>query len=141
MKHILLQRISDDGIQTLGKAVIQDEHGNVYLRFVTLELPWKNNQRLISCIPPGEYEMFRRHSEKYGSHFHILNVPGRDMILIHTANFKRELKGCIAPGASHFDIDADGNKDVTSSRATLAQLQRELPEESKIIIIPVPIIT
>jgi len=64
----------------------------------TIELPWKNNLAGVSCIPEGEYELTKRWSPKFGRHLQILNVPGRELILIHPANEAlRELKGCIAP--------------------------------------------
>jgi len=91
-------------------------------------LPWKDNQRRISCIPEGEYEVVKRWSKKYGDHFHILGVDGRDYILTHAANFVRQLLGCIAVGLSHTDIDGDGLRDVTSSKKTLKQLNKILPE-------------
>jgi hypothetical protein len=68
------------------------------LMLYTIELPWKNNQAGVSCIPEGEYELVKRWSLKFGRHLQILNVPGREYILIHPANEAlRELKGCIAP--------------------------------------------
>ena len=64
----------------------------------TIELVWKNNQRSISCIPEGEYEILTRSSEKFGNHFILKGVENRSLILIHPANnAKRELRGCIAP--------------------------------------------
>lgn len=64
----------------------------------TIELPWKNNSKNISCIPEGRYQVIKRFSIKYKNHFHILNVSNRSLILIHPANFAlKELKGCIAP--------------------------------------------
>ena len=64
----------------------------------TIELPWLNNQQKISCIPEGRYELEKIYSEKFGWHLHLLNVKGRDGILIHAANdAKKELTGCIAP--------------------------------------------
>jgi Family of unknown function (DUF5675) len=64
----------------------------------TIELPWKNNLAGVSCIPEGKYELSKRWSPKFGRHLQILNVPGREYILIHPANEAlRELKGCIAP--------------------------------------------
>ena len=64
----------------------------------TIELPWLNNQRRISCIPEGEYILQQRFSPKFGWHLHLINVLGRDLILIHPANdAKKELLGCIAP--------------------------------------------
>ncbi|NGY37261.1 hypothetical protein FQU23_007000 [Flavobacterium sp. XN-5] len=64
----------------------------------TIELPWLENQRRISCIPEGEYVLQKRFSPKFQWHLHLKNVPGRDFILIHPANdAKKELLGCIAP--------------------------------------------
>lgn len=64
----------------------------------TIELPWFENQRRISCIPEGEYVLQKRFSPKFKWHLHLQNVPGRDFILIHPANdAKKELLGCIAP--------------------------------------------
>src|SRR5271154_2085768 len=64
----------------------------------TIELPWKNNQARVSCIPEGKYELVKRWSPKFGRHLQVMNVPGRELILIHPANEALcELKGCIAP--------------------------------------------
>lgn len=64
----------------------------------TIELPWKNNQRQVSCIPEGKYSLRRRYTPRFGWHLWVENVPGRDGILIHAANDAlREIKGCIAP--------------------------------------------
>jgi hypothetical protein len=64
----------------------------------TIELPWLQNQRQISCIPEGDYVLQKRFSKKYGWHIQLQNVVNRDLILFHPANdAKKELKGCIAP--------------------------------------------
>jgi len=64
----------------------------------SIELPWKDNQTQISCIPEGTYELKKRYSPKHGHHLQVMNVPGRDLILLHPANDAlKELKGCIAP--------------------------------------------
>lgn len=64
----------------------------------TIELPFKDNQLGISCIPEGRYELKKRYSAKYQWHLHLQDVPGRSLILIHPANVAaKELKGCIAP--------------------------------------------
>lgn len=64
----------------------------------TIELPWLENQRRISCVPEGEYVLRKRFSPKFQWHLHLDNVPGRNLILIHPANdARRELLGCIAP--------------------------------------------
>lgn len=64
----------------------------------TIELPWLRNQRNVSCIPEGRYEIKKRFTKKHQLHFLVLDVPGRDGILIHPANDAlKELRGCIAP--------------------------------------------
>lgn len=64
----------------------------------TIELPWKGNQRNISCIPEGRYLLAKRHTEKRGYHLTVKDVPSRDGILFHPANDAlKELRGCIAP--------------------------------------------
>ena len=67
----------------------------------TIELPWLQNQRNVSCIPEGRYELKQRTTANRGQHLLVLNVKGRDGILIHPANdAKKELLGCIAPVTS-----------------------------------------
>lgn len=69
-------------------------------RFIcqAIELPWQNNQRSVSCIPEGKYELIARTSAKFKKHFILKDVENRSLILIHPANnSKRELRGCIAP--------------------------------------------
>src|SRR5690606_8289840 len=64
----------------------------------TIELPWRNNRRMISCIPEGRYRLIRREHFKHGDQLAVSGVPGREAILIHPANFAlSELQGCIAP--------------------------------------------
>lgn len=64
----------------------------------TLELPWRNNKRNISCIPEGIYPIGFRKSKRFRKHLIINNVPDRDLILLHPANdAQQELRGCIAP--------------------------------------------
>ena len=101
----------------------------------TMELPWRNNTPKISCIPCGEYNVVRRNSPKYGDHFHLLNVPGRQLILIHVANYFHDLLGCIGVGEDHTDIDGDGLRDVTASGNKMRQLLKTLPQTFKISII------
>jgi hypothetical protein len=65
---------------------------------LTIELPWHGNHRHISCIAEGRFELAKRYHEHYGWHLQVLDVPGRDWILIHPAtDALAQLKGCIAP--------------------------------------------
>lgn len=64
----------------------------------TIELPWKRNERRISCIPEGNYFIRKRYSAKYQWLLELVDVPNRTYILIHPANnAQKELRGCIAP--------------------------------------------
>jgi hypothetical protein len=64
----------------------------------TIELPWRNNERRVSCIPEGEYFIAKRYSMKFKWHLHVLDVENRSFILFHPANNAlKELNGCIAP--------------------------------------------
>lgn len=71
-----------------------------YKRFLgfAIELPWRDNQHDISCIPEGVYPLKARYSKKFGHHLLVENVSGRSLILVHPANdAQKELLGCIAP--------------------------------------------
>lgn len=64
----------------------------------TIELPWKDNQYQVSCIPEGEYFLEKRYSRRFGWHLEIIDVSNRSLILFHPANNAlKELEGCIAP--------------------------------------------
>ena len=64
----------------------------------TIELPWKNNETRVSCIPEGESFIQKRYSPKFQWHLEVLDVQNRSLILFHPANNAlQELHGCIAP--------------------------------------------
>jgi hypothetical protein len=98
------------------------------INLVTIELPDKDNKRRESCIPEGEYKVVPRTSPKYKKHYEIKDVKNRSAILIHTANYARELLGCIGVGLSFKDLDKDGNLDIISSRIALDTLLYRYPE-------------
>jgi hypothetical protein len=127
MFDINIKRQPSDAKQTLGEMEVT-QSGKVVFRCKTLELAWKNNQQQISCIPTGTYKVVKRWSEKYGNHFHVLNVPGRSFILIHQGNFYKEILGCILVGQSHTDINGDGYKDVANSKVTMQALNKVLAD-------------
>ena len=84
----------------------------------TIELPWINNEHQVSCIPEGRYELKKRYTAERGEHLILVNVPDRQLILIHAANdAKKELKGCIAP----VSILTDAGKG-TQSKIALAKV-------------------
>lgn len=114
--------------QTLGELFVYDNEGKLLLKLKTLELPWLENQRRISCIPEGSYQVIRHHSPKFGPCFWVQDVPNRSEILFHQGNYYSQILGCILPGLYHSDINADGLLDVASSRAAMRKMLKLLPD-------------
>ncbi|WP_052444062.1 DUF5675 family protein [Flammeovirga sp. OC4] len=137
MKAILIRSI-DDTKQTLGHLLLFDKEKKVF-ESKTIELPWRNNQRNISCIPTGLYKVVPWNSPRFGKCFKIFELDGKEVrgrsdILIHVGNYNRQTRGCVLIGRFFRDIDGDGSKDVTSSRKTLEHLQSSLKEEIELTI-------
>ena len=64
----------------------------------TIELPWRKNEKRVSCIPEGKYFIRKRYSNKFKWHIEVIGVENRKVILFHPANnAMQELNGCIAP--------------------------------------------
>lgn len=120
--------------QTLGEFILKDDKGTVLMKCKTLELPWKNNEFQKSCIPSGTYNVVPRTSPKFSKHYHILDVPNRTYILIHTGNYHTQILGCILVGSEFKDINGDGSLDVTSSRITLDRILKLAPKGFKLIV-------
>lgn len=130
---ILIERFNDNGTQTLGCGeVIQGE--NLLFSFYTLELSYKNNQRYISSIPKGEYDCVLRYSVKFSWHFHILDVPNREYILIHSGNFHTDTLGCVLVGEDLGKINNDEQYDLLNSNKTMKKLLEIMPKRFKVII-------
>ena len=88
----------------------------------TIELPWKNNQPRVSCIPEGRYRLRRRHSPRFRDHFEVMDVKDRKYILFHVGNDAgKELRGCIAPVLQH-----TGEGKGSFSKAALERMKDRL---------------
>lgn len=121
--------------QTLGALTVVDKESNTSVfECKTLELAWKNNNRNVSCIPTGTYQVKKRYSTKYKNHFHVLNVPNRSWILIHSGNYYTHTLGCILVGKEHIDINSDGNLDVNYSKDTLNKILDIMPDQFELQI-------
>jgi hypothetical protein len=119
---LLLERFKHQDKQTLG--ILYLPNGT---KFHTLELAWNDNKKRVSCIPIGSYKVVPRTSQKYGKHFHIINVPNRDFILFHSGNYHTHILGCILVGLGHKDVNKDGYLDVIQSKDAMAQLLAACP--------------
>lgn len=108
--------------QTTGRFILT-ENEELLFKSYSLELPDLNNMAFFSCIPTGDYICKIEFSPSHGMCFHILNVPGRSHILIHSGNYNKDTEGCILLGENLLDINNDGLRDVTNSRKTVERLE------------------
>jgi len=102
----------------------------------TIELPWKNNKRNISCIPEGQYEIEPRFSKRFKHHLILKAVKDRSYILFHPANDAlKDLEGCIAPVTYLGGI----GKGIYSKSATqkLLSLAHQAKDRKEIILLTI----
>ena len=90
----------------------------------TLENPWLDNQRNISCIPEGEYpvriRLPRESATRDYIHLLVKDVKDRDYILFHIGNSAKDSRGCILVGlGSQQDV-------VNNSRLAMDLLIKEI---------------
>ena len=79
--------------------------------------------------------MVKEYSPKFNEMlWELKDVPGRSECKFHTANYVRQLNGCIAPGENFTDINGDGVIDITNSRAALNKFHKALITESEVKI-------
>lgn len=90
----------------------------------TLENPWLDNQRRISCIPEGEYPVRLRYPKESGTkeylHLLVQDVPDRDMVLVHIGNLPSHTQGCLLVG-----LGTQQNV-VNNSRLAMDLLMKEI---------------
>ena len=95
--NLLLIRDTFTKESTLGELFLNGER-----MCDTLELPYINNERRVSCIPEGEYKVRLRLARESASrdylHLLVQEVPNRDYILFHRGNTAKDTSGCILVG-------------------------------------------
>lgn len=127
---------------TYGDGVAYNDTSTVVFCFKTLELPWKENKRGISCVLPAPgkgkkiYDVVKMPptEKRPYEYFMVLNVEGRSAILWHPGNFTSQIKGCTLPGEAHTDINKDGVVDIRNTTATLKKLTGLMPKRFKLTI-------
>lgn len=130
MKHVIIIRNEDDGVQVLGDLITQ----GFYCK--TLERPWKDNKSNVSCIPKGEYICkwtFSPRLTKYT--YQVMNVPKRTGVRFHSASYWFNLQGCIALGTGYLDINKDKKLDLINSRVAMKEFEKLLNKEDFTLII------
>lgn len=119
MKDVYLFRIQGSNQGTLGLWLTTGFQAR------TIELPWRDNQSNISCIPAGEYPVVYRYSRKFKHHYWIQEVVDRGWILAHNGiwagntdeGYKTHSHGCVIMGKYHGRYQ--GQDCVFISKATL----------------------
>ena len=134
MKRLVLLRLDERPDRTLGRMFVFNGVFEV-AHFFTLELPDRDNRRNISRIPAGKYIIEPHVSPTLGDCFRLLDVPGRDAILVHAGNTPDDTRGCILLGLRLGDVDRDGTPDVVNSRAALQLLGQFVREQAQLVIV------
>jgi|TARA_R110002110_G_scaffold15169_4_gene68742 hypothetical protein len=95
--NLLLIRDTFSKKSTLGELFLNGER-----MCDTLENPWLDNQRNISCIPEGEYRVRLRLPRESATreylHLLVQDVPNRNYVLFHRGNYPKDTRGCILVG-------------------------------------------
>ena len=117
--NLLLIRDTFTDQSTLGKLYLNGEY-----MCDTLENPWLNNQRNISCIPDGQYDVRIRLARESATrdyiHLLVQEVPERSYILFHIGNTAKDTQGCILVGIKR-------QQDfVSNSRLAMDLLMKEI---------------
>ena len=78
--------------QTLGYLYVLDSNDNILYSCNTLELPWKDNKKNVSCVPVGEYKCVLEYSDRFKKDlWELKEVPNRSECKFHSANYFRQL--------------------------------------------------
>ena len=95
--NLLILRDTFTDESTIGELFVDGE------RFCdTLELPYRDNQKSISCIPTGSYPVRMRYPRESATrdylHLLVQEVKDRSLILFHRGNSAKNTRGCILVG-------------------------------------------
>jgi hypothetical protein len=137
MKKVYLLRLRTSDYGTEGMLVTDDG-----FNCMTMELPWRENQQNISCIPAGEYKVITRISPRFGKTYWVTKVPNRGYILIHAGNYagdvskgyKTSVEGCILLGKKHGWLSRQ--RAVLNSRISVRAFMNHMKNEAfKLIVV------
>lgn len=146
VKPIIIQEVKEltvkiardwqDDNQTLGKCTVYDSDNKPLFSSLSLERGWRENQKNISCVPTGVYDLVLEYSNRFKKElWEIKDVPNRSETKFHSANFWYQLNGCIALGRSLSDLNNDGYNDITSSKSTIKSFHKALESFKKVKLI------
>lgn len=119
MKQLKLVRCFNCDDATFGVLAIDNRP-----MFTTLEDAWRNNERMVSCIPEGKYIIVRHKSPKFGECFLVKDVPNRSDILIHAGNTDADTHGCILLGMTYGTVGKKAA--ILSSRTAVSLFMQQM---------------
>jgi hypothetical protein len=138
--QVRLERVETSDAGTFGRL----EYGS--LTFHTAELPWRDNQDNISCIPAGTYPCKLTFSPKYQREMYLVeNVPGREGVRIHSLNYvgdkskglKCDAEGCIGLGYERGYLN--GQKAILKSREAVKAFEDAMAgAEFDLVVVDIP---
>ena len=83
------------------ESIIGKLHADGTFLCYSLELPWKDNAKDVSCVPSGHYSGFVRTDGTRGWRIELKAVPKRGNIQIHVGNYPSDILGCVLVGTSY----------------------------------------
>jgi hypothetical protein len=127
MKKLIIQRLTkSDKLPTYG-VLIRGSDGVPFA--LTLERPWLNNERRVSCIPAGTYRCIRHTAPKFGNTYWIQDVPGRSEILFHKGAIAAHSAGCVLVGEQFNPVL--GEDGITASAEGFSQFMSTLDGDAE----------
>jgi len=133
--QVVIIRTSGTGeMEKLGHILVYKGNKEV-LNIKSLELPWRDNKKGVSCMPSGTYPLIFEYSNKFKMKlWEVKNVPNRSECKFHSANFVFQLNGCCATGLHYADLNDDNVLDVTDSRKALKMLHESLSGSTSAVL-------
>lgn len=113
--HIKLIRTESTDVHTLGVLLVD---GKMFA--TTMENPWLNNEKNVSCIPTGTYKAKKFNSSKHGKTLVVEGVPNRSGILFHVGNYPKDTEGCILLGSN---FSKEGTTMISDSVSAMARFK------------------
>ena len=127
---VILRDLHEGDFATLGTCIVYDPLGQQVFKSESLERGWRDNKPNESSVPPGVYDCILERSDRFDTDlWELKGVPGRAECKFHTANYWKQLEGCIALGKDRQYIDGDEIVDITSSSKTMEAFHKALQGE------------
>jgi len=142
VKEFYLKRIESNSFGTFG--VLIDRRPVLGIPFaLTVEPPWRDNKKYVSCIPLGSYLCRSVDSPRFGHTWEVTGVDGRTHILFHKGNrgapsiestsdknprYSSDTQGCILVG-EEFGILAGGQPGLLSSSRGFSEFLKRANSE------------